>query len=212
MKCPQCNDEFSLTWGLYLSAPFGRFKCPCCEAKLKGTHRWFYYPAAVLGICVLTIPFYFLWGWSGLLIGALISVPIDREVEKKFSILVINRKSKPLTSISESLMLLRWLIGIPGVLLSIVLVWLIASSINGHMKRFAKPEVTKIVAAKNDLPKGTILNTNNIGQITLKRSDFENGKHIHVSSYKVLIGHQLINSVGKKESILWSDTDIPLSE
>ncbi len=41
MKCPKCHSEIELSWRRYLAAPFGRFKCPNCNAKFKsGAPLW----------------------------------------------------------------------------------------------------------------------------------------------------------------------------
>jgi len=35
MNCPECDIEMELSWKRYLSAPFGRYKCPECSSKFK---------------------------------------------------------------------------------------------------------------------------------------------------------------------------------
>ena len=35
MICPQCGHRVDLTWGQYISAPFGWHRCPNCSAKFK---------------------------------------------------------------------------------------------------------------------------------------------------------------------------------
>lgn len=35
MICPHCDHKFSLSWGKYLSAPFGPHACPSCEQRFK---------------------------------------------------------------------------------------------------------------------------------------------------------------------------------
>ncbi len=95
MKCPQCNNDFSLGWKQYIKAPLGRIPCPSCHAKLVSTHRWFYWPLMILGSCILGIPLAILganFGLAGTLTGWLIGafgfgVPFDRFLENRFSVL-----------------------------------------------------------------------------------------------------------------------------
>ncbi len=95
MKCPQCDNDFLLTWKRYIKAPLGRVSCPSCYAKLVVTHRWFYWPLMILGCCILSIPLAIfgarygvagaLTGWA---IGAfVVGIPFDRFLEIRFSVL-----------------------------------------------------------------------------------------------------------------------------
>ncbi len=106
MKCPQCDNDFSLAWRQYIKAPLGRMSCPSCHAKLVATHRWFYWPLMILGCCILGIPLAILgahYGVPGALtgwfIGALgVGVPFDRFLENRFSVLMLRQdemSSKP---------------------------------------------------------------------------------------------------------------------
>jgi hypothetical protein len=95
MKCPQCDNDFLLTWSRYIKAPLGRVSCPSCHAKLVCTHRWFYWPLMILGCCILGIPLAILganYGVAGLLTGWFIGafcvgIPFDRFLEIRFSVL-----------------------------------------------------------------------------------------------------------------------------
>ncbi len=101
MKCPQCDNEFLLTWKRYIKAPLGRMACPSCQARLVTAHRWFYWPLITLGCCILGIPLAIVgtkYGVTGALagwfIGAFgIGVPFDRFLEIRFSVLRM-RKDK----------------------------------------------------------------------------------------------------------------------
>lgn len=93
MRCPQCNNDFALTWMRYIKAPFGRFVCPSCRTPLKGKHRWFYFPMAVLGVCILGVPFGLLFGIPGWIVGASLSgFPFDLMLEKKFLTLEVRKQ------------------------------------------------------------------------------------------------------------------------
>jgi len=94
MKCPQCNEEFKLSWKLYFKLPFW-FHCPNCKIKLKGKKPWFYFPLAMFGICILGIPGSIKFGIYGWIIGgALSGIPFDRMLENKLLTLKIkNTKS-----------------------------------------------------------------------------------------------------------------------
>jgi len=99
MKCPQCQDEFALTWTIYFKAPFGRFACPLCGTRLIGRHRWFYWPLVVAGACAGAIPLGYLGycvaggaaiaGIGAGIGGYLTGVPFDKWLESKFCILTI---------------------------------------------------------------------------------------------------------------------------
>ena len=90
-----CDHEFSLTWTRYFKTPFGRMDCPSCRKKLVVTHRWFYWPLMLIGVCILGIPLavcgskfgiggtsvgWFIGGFSG-------GIPFDRFLEERFSVL-----------------------------------------------------------------------------------------------------------------------------
>lgn len=95
MKCPQCNNDFPLTWRRYFKAALGRISCPSCHGKLVNTHRWFYWPLMIVGCCILGIPLAILGakhGVAGVLAGWLIGafgvgIPFDRFLEMRFSVL-----------------------------------------------------------------------------------------------------------------------------
>jgi hypothetical protein len=98
MKCPQCSNEFPLTWKLYFKAPFGRFTCPLCQVKLIGKHRWFYFPLLIFGSGLLALPLSLLggiqYGLTGALLGwilgyFIVAIPLDRFLEMKFSVLKV---------------------------------------------------------------------------------------------------------------------------
>ena len=96
MKCPECEDSFPFTWARYLRAPLGRTNCPSCGARLALKHRWFYWPAMVLGGALLGAPLgvlgYYLTGSVIVTIVAagvgwlLSGVPADWYLESRFSI------------------------------------------------------------------------------------------------------------------------------
>jgi hypothetical protein len=100
MKCPGCSADFPLTWRRYLTAPFGKFPCPCCKAGLAGRHHWWYWPLLVLGCCIFGVPFAYVagthFGWqSGIaawIVGGLISgIPFDKYLESRFAILIVQQ-------------------------------------------------------------------------------------------------------------------------
>ena len=103
MKCPQCDNDFPLTWKRYIKAPFGRMSCPSCHVKLVTTHRWCYWPLMILGCCILGIPLAILganYGVAGVLtgwfIGALgVGIPFDRFLERRFSVLRMRQDEMP---------------------------------------------------------------------------------------------------------------------
>jgi MORN repeat protein len=113
MKCPQCNNEFPLTWKLYFKTTFGRFTCPNCKTKLISTHRWFYHPLALslaLYCCILGIPLAiigaFVYGPTGCFIGFIVGslavvIPVDRLFEMQFSILKIRKNNASSKTITE---------------------------------------------------------------------------------------------------------------
>ena len=110
MKCPRCSNAFPLTWERYFKAPFGRFPCPSCGARLVGRHTWFYWPLVVLGCCALALPLGYLAGKhfglfgciTGLVLGGLLSgIPIDRFLESRFLIIKV-QKPGPATLRSPS--------------------------------------------------------------------------------------------------------------
>jgi len=100
MKCPACSAEFPLTWRRYLTAPLGRFPCPCCKKPLAGKHRWYYWPLMVLGCCVCGVPFAYLAGTrfglvagtgAGIVGGLISGIPFDNYLESRFTILVVRQ-------------------------------------------------------------------------------------------------------------------------
>ena len=106
MTCPKCNQDFTLTWSRYASAPLGRLRCPHCATELIGKHRWFYWPLMILGCTSLALPLGMLGahisghhgaliGWS---IGGLsLGLPVDRYLEARFSLLRARNGTLPLT-------------------------------------------------------------------------------------------------------------------
>ncbi len=94
MKCPRCNEEFRLTWGVYFKAPTGKYTCSACGAGLKGRHAWHYAPMMVAGCCLVGLPLallgHFHYGRTGAIggwaLGALLSgFPVDKYLEERFS-------------------------------------------------------------------------------------------------------------------------------
>ncbi|MDO8847928.1 MAG: hypothetical protein Q7W51_06045 [Coriobacteriia bacterium] len=55
MRCPACETEFDLTARMYVKAPFGRFSCPSCGARVVLRHRWTYW-AWIIGLFLGEIP------------------------------------------------------------------------------------------------------------------------------------------------------------
>lgn len=104
MKCPECEESFPFTWARYMRAPLGRTSCPSCGARLVLKHRWFYWPAMVLGGALLCAPLAVLgYRLTGSMvvtmlaagIGWLLSgVPADYYLEARFSLLKPVGKAK----------------------------------------------------------------------------------------------------------------------
>ncbi len=110
MKCPQCNNDFTLTWKRYLKTPLGRLTCPLCQTKLTGGHRWFYWPFLFLVSAVVGVPLAILGGSrydlvgivTGWILGAtVIVIPFDKFLEGKFAVLK-ERKDKTSNKLTEN--------------------------------------------------------------------------------------------------------------
>lgn len=111
MTCPECNQDFTLTWSLYARAPLGRLRCPLCATGLVGRHRWFYWPLTVLGCTSLALPLGIvgarvidhhgaLVGW---IIGGLtLGIPVDRYLEGRFTVLRVRNRKIPLSQTRQA--------------------------------------------------------------------------------------------------------------
>jgi DNA-directed RNA polymerase subunit RPC12/RpoP len=104
MKCPECKDRFALTWLRYAKAPLGRISCPSCGARLVLKHRWFYWPAMLLGCALVCTAFLALGDRLtgsivvtvlGATLGGLsLVLPADKYLEAHFSVLAPVSKAK----------------------------------------------------------------------------------------------------------------------
>ena len=106
MRCPECEDSFPFTWVRYMRAPLGRTCCPFCDARLVLKHRWFYWPAMVLGGALVCAAFFALGNsLTGSIVvtmaftflgGLLCVLPADKYLETHFSVLMpVGKRKSP---------------------------------------------------------------------------------------------------------------------
>lgn len=93
MKCPNCNNEFPLTWKRYLSGPTGTHTCPTCRRKSRLSFTRKYVLCSVVPTGLIAVGFaVFFWfmtkgHWTSFFyaVGAsLVALPLDKYCDEAF--------------------------------------------------------------------------------------------------------------------------------
>jgi Flp pilus assembly protein CpaB len=119
-------------------------------------------------------------------------------------------KKEPLESIASSARIFLWIFGIPSLAASALLILLTFMAIRAIRDDW-NSERTRLVAAAEDLPAGTVLTANNIGKKTFLDRDLKTDDWIDTRSWHVLLGHRVLAPVSRLEPIEWRNTDIVIT-
>ena len=116
------------------------------------------------------------------------------------------KKREPIESIALSLKVLLWIVGVPAVLFSGLVVWMVWD-VFGDM---GEPRYT-VVVAKTNLVAGAVLTTNNLASDELTCSELQTNDYVRRRNANILLGHQVLSAVERGELIEWRNTDIVIT-
>src|SRR6266850_8194051 len=94
MKCPHCNQEFSMTWQRYWQSPMRRHVCPSCHQQSQFRWTAASWARQIVIVSIGGVPFALFfhfrfggdWWWmvGGVLGALLIGIPLDKLYDGRF--------------------------------------------------------------------------------------------------------------------------------
>ena len=114
-------------------------------------------------------------------------------------------KKPPIEIIARYIKVIAWLLLLPSILVSILLIEAVFDSHSHHSC------TTSVTVAATNLEVGVIMTSNNIAYKSMLKSTLPSSDYVCSSDGVVLFGHKIVKAVEYGKPINWRNTDIVLT-